>query len=89
MLIPAEHALWCEHLKINRRGVYTDGNLIDKAIAIATVAKHEIQAELCAITGGALTSTDQVKGILAWLRNQGCELSVLKKAHTVGGAAAD
>jgi DNA polymerase len=79
MLIPAEHALWCEHLKINRRGVYTDGNLIDKAIAIATVAKHEIQAELCAITGGALTSTDQVKGILAWLRNQGCELSDLKK----------
>jgi DNA polymerase len=79
MLSPAEHALWCAHLKIVERGVYTDGTLIAKAIDIATAAMQNIQTELASLTGGTVTSTHQVDRILAWLRNRGCELKDLQK----------
>jgi DNA polymerase len=79
MLIPAEHALWCLDQQIAQRGVYTDGNLIDKAIIIASAAMQDIQTELHEITKGAIKSTNQVDRILAWVRNQDCELKDLKK----------
>jgi hypothetical protein len=80
MLIPAEHALWCLDQTIGQRGLYTDGNLINKAVVIATAAMQDVQTELGEITKGAIKSTNQVDRILAWVRNQDCELKDLKKA---------
>jgi DNA polymerase len=79
MLTPAEHALWCCHLKIGDRGVYTDGLLIKQAIAVASVAMQAVQTELQEITGGEITSTHQVDRILAWLRQRDCEVKNLQK----------
>ncbi len=58
-LIPAEQAMWVLDQRINDRGFYTDGVLVEKAIAIATAADCAVQAELSEITGGEITSTGQ------------------------------
>src|SRR5262249_6052366 len=77
-LSPAEQALWQLDQVINDRGFYCDGTLIAKAIAIATAAEREIQAEFQCITG--LNSTNQVEKLLAWLAAHGCAVADLQKA---------
>jgi DNA polymerase len=79
-LIPAEQALWQLDAAINSRGFYTDGCLIEKAIAISTAADRAVQAELQQITGGEITSTNQVDKIIAWLAAHGCVVKDLQKA---------
>jgi DNA polymerase len=78
-LLPAEQELWQLDQIINDRGFYTDGGLIEKAIAIAEAAGKAVQAELQQITGGEITSTSQVAKLLAWLAAHGCELVDLQK----------
>jgi DNA polymerase len=73
----AEQALWQLDQIINERGFYTDGALIEKAIAIATAAEREIQVEFQRITG--LNSTNQVEKTLAWLAAHGCVVADLQK----------
>jgi DNA polymerase len=79
ILTAAERALWCLDQEINARGVYVDGNLTAKAITIATAAMQAIQAELSAITAGAVASTNQVERILIWLHEHDCKLKDLKQ----------
>jgi len=76
-LSPAEQALWQLDQRINDRGFYTDGALIEKAIAIAKTAEREIQTEFQRITG--LNSTNQVEKFLTWLAAHGCEVTDLQK----------
>jgi DNA polymerase len=79
-LIDTEQSLWCLDQVINDRGFYTDGALIEKAIAISTAAERAIQDELVAITDGAIETPGQVDKLLAWLSNHGCPLADLQKA---------
>jgi DNA polymerase len=84
-LIPAEQELWCLDQVINSRGFYTDGLLIEKAIAISTAAERAIADELRQITNGAIETPGQVDKLLAWLSGSGCTLADLQKP-TVAGA---
>jgi DNA polymerase len=77
-LIPAEQELWCVDQRINDRGFYTDGVLIENAIAITTAAERAVQDELQQITGDTIT-THHVAKLLAWLAAHGCELKELQK----------
>jgi DNA polymerase len=78
-LIPSERQLWCLDQTINDRGPYTDGALIDKAIAIATAADRAVQAELQQITDGTVESTNCRDKLLAWLAAHGCEVADCEK----------
>jgi DNA polymerase len=79
-LIPAEQELWCLDQVINDRGFYTDGLLIEKAIAISTAAERTIADELHQATGGAIETPGQVDKLLAWLSGSGCTLADLQKS---------
>jgi DNA polymerase len=78
-LIPAEQSLWRLDAIINNRGVYTDGVLPERAIAIATAADRTIQSELRQITNGEIDSTNCVDKLLAWLAAHGCKIVDLQK----------
>src|SRR5262249_25523829 len=74
-----EQAVWRLDQIINDRGFYTDGELIEKAIAVATAAERAVQAELQQVTGGEIDSTNKVAKLLAWLAARGCNLPDLQK----------
>jgi DNA polymerase bacteriophage-type len=78
-LADSEQALWVLDAIINGRGFYTDGSLLEAASQIAAAAGEAMQDELIRITAGALTSTDQVTAMQAWLGEHGCEVKDLKK----------
>src|SRR6516164_1975953 len=78
-LTDSEQALWVLDATINQRGFHTDGPLLSSASQIAAAAGQAVQDELISITGGALTSTDQVAAMLAWLAERGCEVKDLRK----------
>jgi DNA polymerase len=74
-----EQALWVLDQTINSRGFYTDGPLLDASSRIAAEAGQAMQDELARITDGALTSTDQVAAMQAWLGDRSCKVQDLKK----------
>jgi DNA polymerase len=63
-----------------RPRLYFDGGLIDAAIGLEGKLRHDIDAEIAAITGGAVTSSHQVARLLDWLATQGCPIEKLGKA---------
>ena len=79
-LIDAEQSLWCLDQVINDRGFYTDGGLIEKALAISAAAERAIQDELAAITGGAIETANQVDKLIAWLAAHDCVVTDLQKS---------
>jgi len=78
-LIDSEQALWALDATINRRGFHTDAGLLEAASRIAIAAGQAVQEELARITAGALTSTNQVAALLAWLAERGCEVKNRQK----------
>jgi DNA polymerase len=82
LLPPLSDALqreWCLDQTINGDGAYTDGRLIENALAITTAAERAVQNEIKQVTGSAIETTNQVDAILAWLKARGCELPDLQK----------
>jgi DNA polymerase bacteriophage-type len=74
-----EQALWKLNCIINQRGFLFDRALAKAAKQIAAAAEPEIEAELAAITGGAVTGVNQIARIQNWLREQGYPLECLDK----------
>ena len=75
----AEQAIWVMSFGINTRGFCVDRSFAEAARKIAQAAAPEIDAELTEITGGAVTSINQVAKLLAWLRQNSCTLQKLNK----------
>jgi DNA polymerase len=78
-LSDGEQALWCLDQRINDRGFYSDGGLIEKAIGITEVTKRGVNDELNTITGGEIETANQVEKLLAYLAACGCDLKDLQK----------
>jgi DNA polymerase len=78
-LSPTERATWLLSSAINERGFCVDRVFAEAARKIAQAAAPEINAELAEITGGAVTSINQVAKLLAWLQQNGCTLQKLNK----------
>ena len=70
-LSASEHELWVLSSKINDRGFHVDRDFAEAARKIAQAAAPEIDAELAEITGGAVTSIDQIAKLQIWLQQQG------------------
>jgi DNA polymerase len=75
-LVPPEQALWFLDQKINSRGFYCDGELIEQAIALAKTAETEIADAFRALTG---LGTNQVAKVKDWLAAHGCDVDDLQK----------
>src|SRR5262249_659870 len=69
-----EQAIWVLDQAINDRGLYIDSELAKAAIHIAETARKKINEELTELTEGAVTTSDQIQRLIAWLAAHGCEL---------------
>jgi DNA polymerase bacteriophage-type len=78
-LSDAEQELWVLDAIINRRGFHTDGPLLEAGSTVAAAAGAAAQEEVARITNGALTSTNQVEALQAWLGEHGCEIKDVRK----------
>jgi DNA polymerase bacteriophage-type len=79
-LSDAEQRLWQLDARINRRGFYTDGPLLEASARLAATIKLENEAELARITDGAVTSTSQLNKLAAWLGERGCTIKDKQKS---------
>ena len=78
-LSPTEQQLWQLNHQINVRGFHIDRAFAEAAREIAEAAAPEIDAEIAEITGGDITSINQVAKLTAWLQHHGCSLQKLDK----------
>jgi DNA polymerase bacteriophage-type len=78
-LSDAEQELWVLDALINQRGFHTDGPLLEAASRIGAAAGAAAHDEIARITNGALTSTDQVTALQAWLGEHGCAIKDVRK----------
>jgi DNA polymerase len=78
-LLASEQSLWELSSRINQRGFHIDRVFAEAARRIAEAAAPEIDAEITEITGGDVTSINQVARLTAWLQDHGCTLRKLDK----------
>jgi DNA polymerase bacteriophage-type len=78
-LQPAEQALWQLNHQINVRGFHIDRAFVEAARRIAEQAAPEIDQEITEITGGDITTINQVARLTAWLQDHGCGLQKLDR----------
>jgi DNA polymerase len=78
-LSPTEQKIWELSNKINGRGFCVDRAFAEAARKIAEQAAPEIDLEIQELTGGDVTSINQVARLTAWLRDHGCKLQKLDK----------
>jgi DNA polymerase bacteriophage-type len=76
----AEQSLWELDAAINARGIFIDGELLGAAIHVAREAQEELNAELEAITAGAVSSVNQTDALLKWLAEHDCIVTSMQKA---------
>jgi DNA polymerase len=75
-----EQKQWELDCLINARGFFVDRNLAEAGCKIEEAAKHEINCDLARLTGGAVTSINQLACLKAWLAELGCNTNTLDKA---------
>ena len=78
-LSAAERTLWVISCRINQRGFHVDRQFAEAARRIAQAAAPEIDAEIAAVTDGAVTKASQVARLQQWLRRQGCAAEKLTR----------
>ena len=78
-LDPQEQELWELCAKINDRGFYTDGALLDGAAKNIEETRTNISAEISDLTGGTISTISKDKKLRAWLAEHGCELPNMQK----------
>ena len=78
-LSDTEQQVWQLSCKINDRGFHIDRALAEPARRVAQAAAPEIDAEIAELTGGAVTTINQVARLTSWLQDQGCILQKLDR----------
>ncbi len=80
-LSDAEQELWWIDQTINERGIRVDRQSAISAIRLAEKAKARLDAEMKALTAGAVGSCTQVAKLVEWIGAQGVPLTSLAKAE--------
>jgi DNA polymerase len=78
-LSPYEQALWRLDAEINDRGFAVDVELARAAQEVVAQERAAINAEIVTITGGAITTANQVVKITAFVRECGSQLKGLRR----------
>lgn len=79
-LTQRELAVWLADFRINMRGMQIDRESVDDCISIIEQVEAKYNAELRALTHGAVQSYTEVEKILEWARHQGVYLFSLDEA---------
>ena len=74
-LSPAEREVWLLDQRINDRGIAVDLSTVSNAKKIVEEQLGKLNAELRELTGGAVDAATQIAKLIAWLKDQGVELS--------------
>jgi DNA polymerase bacteriophage-type len=78
-LSDAEQSVWILDSIINSRGIHIDRNLVTGAISIGEATQAAIDAELCVVTGGEVSTTKQTEKLIAWLVANGAAVDDVRK----------
>jgi DNA polymerase bacteriophage-type len=78
-LPPDEQAVWAVDRTINARGFAVDLTLAQAACKIAAKEKEDINARITTLTNGAITTANQNKRILKYVRERGHTAKSLNK----------
>lgn len=81
-LLPFELKFWQCDQEINHRGVQIDTLSVLNCINIIEQAHKKYNAELPALTGGAVESASQIARISGWMESLGVVTESLDKEHT-------
>lgn len=76
-LSPFELAVWRMDLRVNTRGMQVDSAAVENCIQIAEQAFARGNAELAAITGGAVQGSSEVAKMIKWMHGRGVYLHEL------------
>jgi len=87
-LSDGEQALWQLDALINKRGFYVDRELAEAARKIVYEEQAAIDAEIDALTGGTITSANQVAKLQTFLQERGHKVTSLTK-RSVSAMLAD
>jgi DNA polymerase len=79
LLSPFEQSLWQLSCAINEYGFCVDRRFAKAARQIAQAAVREIDAELTEITGGIVSTIDQIARLKTWLAERNCLTESLDK----------
>lgn len=74
----AEYKLWILDQRINDRGVYVDLESVLSAKKIVERVMLKLQKELFILTGGAVTTHNELKQIHAWMLTKGYRIPTLE-----------
>lgn len=75
-----EQDLWVLDQQINDRGIRIDRRSARAALALADTAKRQLDAEMKALTGGAVATCNQVARLVEWINGQGVDATSAAKA---------
>jgi DNA polymerase len=78
-LSPSEQATWCLDAKVNDTGFYVDIELAAAKRAVVDQERAAINAEIVELTGGAITTANQVARIKDFVRSNGHQIKTLQK----------
>lgn len=82
-LSPEEQQLWVLDQQINNRGIHVDLPVIHKAIRIVEKEKARLDRAMAKVTGGQVTTCNQVAALTEWITGQGIDVNGLAKADIV------
>lgn len=79
-LSASEKEMWEMHERINQRGVAVDVDCVNNALEFVQREDARLSAEVRALTGGKVTSANQVAALIEWLAANGLETQKLRRA---------
>lgn len=82
-LSPTEQHVWTLDRKINARGVQIDVAAAKAAVKLVDGERKRLDAEMLAVTGGAVPACSAVAALTAWLRGQGVGVPGVAKDDVV------
>jgi DNA polymerase bacteriophage-type len=87
-LSPDEQEYWFIDQRINRRGIAIDQDGLHNCIAIIEQAHRQYNAELKALTGGAVRKASEIQKLTKWLaETQGLQMASLDDESVTGALA--
>lgn len=79
-----ELEVWMTDRRINDRGVQIDLAGVDACIAIIEQAQEQYNAELCALTCGAVSKASELQKLIAWCGGRGVHTASLDEENLDG-----